>query len=110
MPGKLLTTGSTVQCPHGGIALLLTSNAKALCADGPVLLESDVHVVMGCPFTVGTVYTPCLRIEWHAPGAKSNAGGAKPLVESSVGVCYGPTDAPQGVAVIAATQQGVSSL
>jgi hypothetical protein len=110
MPGKLLTVGTAVQCPHGGSAILTTSNTRVLGRDGPVLLESDVHLVVGCPFTIGTKYSPCMRIEWQAPAMPSSANNAKPLVETSVGVCYGAEGAPQGTAIVAATQQEASSL
>jgi hypothetical protein len=110
MPGKLLTVGATVLCPHGGRAILTTSNTRVLGPDGPVLLESDVHIVVGCPFTVGTKYSPCVRIEWQAPAMQSNANDVKPLVETSVGICYGAEGAPQGTAIVAATQQEASSL
>src|SRR5207247_11113749 len=102
MPGNLLTTGTTVQCPHGGSTLLITSNTSVLGPDGLVLLQSDVHVVVGCPFTVGTVYSPCVRIEWQAPATATSANGVSPLVETSVGICYGATGAPQGTALATA--------
>ena len=110
MPGKLLTTGSTVQCPHGGQALLLTSQTAVIGRGGPVLVASDVHVVMGCPFTIGPKYSPCVRIEWKAPATTASVGPQKPLVETSIGICYGAEGAPQGVAIVVANQQEVSAL
>ena len=109
MPGDLLTTGSTVQCPHGGSVTLTTSNTSVMGSDGPVLLESDIHLVSGCSFTIGPNPSPCLRIEWKAPGEETSVGGAKPLVESSVGICYGPSGAPQGTAMVGSTQKDASS-
>lgn len=109
MPGKLLTVGATVQCPHGGRALLTTSNTRVLGPDGPILLESDIHQVINCPFTVGTKYSPCVRIEWQAPGMQTNANNVKPLVESSVGMCYGAEGVAQGTAIVASTQQQAES-
>src|SRR5262249_32063252 len=84
MPGNLLTVASTVLCPHGGRALLLTSNTRVLGRDGLVLLESDIHTVVGCPFTVGSKYSPCVRIEWSAPANESSSGEIHPVVETSV--------------------------
>jgi hypothetical protein len=109
MPGDLLTTGSTVQCPHGGSALLTTANTAVLGSDGGVLLESDIHVVTGCSFTVGTVYSPCVRIEWEAPAESTSVNGEGPLVASSVGLCYSAEDAPQGTALVGSTQEDASS-
>jgi hypothetical protein len=110
MPGKLLTVGATVQCTHGGSALLLTTNTTVLCSDGPLLLESDVEVVVGCPFTIGPKYSPCVRIEWKAPATATDLAGGKPLTETSIGICYGAEGAPQGVAIVTAGQQKAESL
>jgi len=107
MPGNNLTTASTVMCPHGGQAILMTSNAKVTAGGPQVLLESDVHVVAGCPFTVGTKYQPCVKIEWSAGAAKVSVGGIAPLVQSSIGQCKSAEGVVQGVAVIVNTQAQV---
>jgi hypothetical protein len=105
MPGYLLTTASTIQCPHGGQATLFTSNARVMADGAPVLLVSDVHPVTGCAFTLpGPKPSPCIRIEWASPAGKSDIGGTAPLVKSSVGKCLSAEGAPQGVAIIANTQ------
>lgn len=105
MPGYLLTTASTIQCPHGGKATLFTSNARVMADGAPVLLSSDVHPVVGCAFTLpGPKPSPCVRIEWAAPAGSSDVGGTAPLVKTSVGKCISPEGAPQGVAIIANTQ------
>jgi hypothetical protein len=89
---------------------LLTANRSVLGPDGPTLLQTDVHVVMGCPFTIGTKYSPCVRVEWQAPAMSSSANGVAPLVQSSVGICYGAEGAPQGIALVNSTQhEGAST-
>jgi hypothetical protein len=100
----LLTTASQVTCPHGGQALLATSNTRVSAAGAPVLLESDVHVVMGCPFTIGPKYSPCVRIEWSAGTSMSDSGATRFLNQSSIGKCLGAEGGPQGVALVVATQ------
>ena len=58
---------------------------------GKVLLESDIHTVAGCPFTIGNKPSPCLRIEWKAGAPpRSSATRLVLLVESSMGLCYSP--------------------
>jgi hypothetical protein len=109
MPGRVLTTGSQVKCPHGGSAILTTANAKVRAASGYVLLQSDVHPVAGCAFTIGTKPSPCIRIEWSAGAAQVSVGGQPPLVESSIGTCYSPESAPQGVALIVSAEPKVSA-
>lgn len=109
MPGKLLTTTSTLMCPHGGQAVLVTPNTRVSALGARVLLESDVHVVTGCPFTVGTTYMPCVRIEWSSGAARAELDGTAPLVETSIGQCLNAQGGSQGVAVIVNTQQKASA-
>lgn len=105
MPGGILTTASTVMCPHGGTAVLTTSNARLTASNMPALLQTDVHAVAGCPFQipvgVGTKPSPCIRIQWQGATTRLTAGGAGVLVQSSVGICYSPEGAPQGTAIVA---------
>ena len=102
MPGGVLTTASTVLCPHGGTAILTTANTRLTVGGMPALLQSDVHSVAGCPFQIpvgaGTKPSPCIRIEWQTGTTKVTPGV---LVQSSVGVCYSPEGAPQGTAIVA---------
>jgi hypothetical protein len=101
---SLLTTSSQVMCPHGGQATLMTSNTQVTADGSPVLLETDKHVVAGCAFTIGTKYSPCVRIEWSAGTTMSSTNGTAFLTQSSVGRCLSGEGAPQGVAVIVQTQ------
>jgi hypothetical protein len=84
--------------------MLFTSNTSVLAGGSPVLLESDVHPIVGCPFTVGPKYSPCIRIEWSAGTGSGKVDGTPSLVMSSVGKCINAESAPQGVAMKAATQ------
>jgi hypothetical protein len=107
--GDVLTTASTVMCMHGGQATLTTSNSKVLAQGAPVLLETDVHPVVGCPFTVGPKYSPCVRIEWSSGSQQMSVGGTAVLTRSSVGKCYGAEGAEQGVATVVNTQPKASA-
>lgn len=109
MPGNNLTVASQVQCLHGGVAVLVTSDTRVLADGGPILLETDVHPVVGCPFTVGPKYSPCVRIEWAAGASSVTVGGVPVLVQTSIGKCIGIEGAPQGLAIVASTQAKVSS-
>jgi hypothetical protein len=104
MPGNYLTTASQIMCPHGGQAVLLTANAQVTAVGAQLLLETDVHPVVGCPFTIGLKYSPCIRIEWSAAATKTTVNGTAPLVQSSIGKCINAEGAPQGVAIIVSTQ------
>jgi hypothetical protein len=109
MSGKLLTTSTTLMCPHGGQAVLATPNTRVSADGSRVLLESDVHVVTGCPFTVGTTYMPCVRIEWKGGAGRTKVDGTAPLLKTSIGQCLNAQGGSQGVAVIVNTQQKASS-
>lgn len=100
MPGPLLTTAATVMCTHGGQATLTTANQKVK-AGAAVLLETDVHSVAGCPFTLpNATPMPCIRIEWSAGATAVKVNGVAPLLQSSVGRCINGLNAPQGVAIV----------
>jgi hypothetical protein len=109
MPGKNLTTASQIMCPHGGRATLLTTNTKVFADNALVLLESDVHPVVGCPFTVGPKYSPCVRIEWSAGSTKVTVNSTATLVKTSIGKCMNAEGAPQGIATIVNTQTQVEA-
>lgn len=108
MSGAVLTMESRIQCPHGGQALLLTSDERVM-AQSPALVETDIHTVVGCPFVSGTVYMPCVTIEWSAGATRVQAMGAAVLTRTSIGKCLNASSAPQGLAIIVSTQQAVSA-
>lgn len=108
MPGQILTTSSTITCTHGGQAILFSANSKVLVDGTPALLETDIHPVAGCPFTIGPKYSPCIRIEWTAGASKLTINETKVLVQSSIGKCISAEGAPQGIALIINTQMKVS--
>jgi hypothetical protein len=102
--GNLLTTASTIQCTHGGQAILTTANTHVTAGGAPVLVQTDIHPVVGCPFTVGPKYSPCVRIEWSGGSPKVTIDGTPALVQLSIGRCIGAEGAPQGVAIVVQTQ------
>jgi hypothetical protein len=105
MPGYILTTSSTVMCMHGGTATLTTSNTKMKVEGSPALLESDIHTVAGCIFTLpGPKPSPCIRIEWTMGASMCKCDGTKVLIQSSIGKCISAEGAMQGLAIIAQTQ------
>jgi hypothetical protein len=109
MSGNVLTTASTITCPHGGRAVLATTNTKAVAGGAPALLKSDIHPVMGCPFTVGTKYSPCAKIKWSAEANRATVNKTGVLVKNSIGKCFNAEGALQGTAAIVNTQIKVSA-
>jgi len=113
MPGNILTISSTVLCMHGGSAILTTANTKVKVDNAPALLETDVHSVAGCPFQIpigaGTKPSPCIRIQWSGGSTQMQVNGAGVLVRSSIGQCFSPEGAMQGIASIVNTQMKTSA-
>jgi hypothetical protein len=99
----ILTTTSTVMCPHGGQALLITSNTQAMVDGAPMLLQTDVHPIIGCPFTP-VAYSPCVSIRWLT-GATQTSIGVPVLLQNSVGLCLNAAQVPQGTAIVVQVQQ-----
>ena len=105
MPGHILTTASLITCTHGGMVSLTTSNVKAKIDGAPALLETDIHTVSGCPFTVpGPKPQPCVRVEWSAGAMTCKVDGTPVLIRTSIGKCFSAENVLQGVALILSTQ------
>src|SRR6185295_7365150 len=105
MPGYVVTTSSTVMCTHGGQATLTTANTQVKIDGAAALLESDIHSVAGCAFTVPPGKPqPCIRIEWSGGATMCKANGTAVLTQSSIGKCISAEGATQGIAIIAMAQ------
>lgn len=104
MPGAMLTTASSLMCPHGGTVSMITSNTRAK-AGAALVTADDTFLVGGCPFTLpsGTP-SPCVKVKWMVAEVRVKVGGAKALDVSSVGLCQSAAEAPQGPVVVSSTQ------
>ena len=100
----ILTTTSTVMCPHGGMAQLLTTNTEALIDGAPALLQTDLHAVVGCPFTP-VAYSPCVLIRWVTAATQTSVRSVPVLLQTSVGLCLNAAQVPQGTAIVVQVQQ-----
>lgn len=100
----MLTMASTVMCPHGGMAQLITTNSEALIEGSPALLMTDVHPIVGCPFTP-VVYSPCVLIRWVTAATQTSVHDVPILLQTSVGVCLNAAQIPQGIAIVVQVQQ-----
>jgi hypothetical protein len=101
----ILTTASTVLCPHGGSVTLLTSNAIALIEGAPALLVTDQHTVSGCPFVVGVKPQPCVLVRWTVGAAQTRVNQTPVLLQNSVGICFSAEQIPQGPPNVVSVQQ-----
>ncbi len=104
---QLITTQSTLQCPHGGTVSIASANTKVKAAGAPLALASDTFTISGCPFQIpvgtGSVPHPCVRVQWVVPNIKTKAGNAT-LSTNSKGICLAADQAPQGEVLFVNTQ------
>jgi len=100
----ILTSSSTVMCPHGGQAQLPTSNTEALIDGAPALLQTDVHPILGCAFVL-VKPSPCTSIRWVSASTQVKVRGVPVLLQNSVGLCLSAEQVPQGIAIVAQVQQ-----
>ena len=105
----LLTTSSTMMCPHGGSVMPIPGQTQAT-ADSPVLRMSDTCTIAGCVFAPGGVPSPCVTVQWVVGATQVQAGGDFVLNESSVGLCLAATQAPQGTVLIVTTQPSAEGI
>ena len=100
----LLTSTATVICPHGGQALLVPSQTEAVVRGAPVLLQTERHPIVGCPFAPGGVPSPCVSIQWVTAALQARVQQIPVLLQTSVGLCLNVAQAPQGTAIVVQTQ------
>lgn len=104
----LLNTSSQLQCPHGGMVQITSTNAKVKGGGAFLVRSSDTFVVSGCPFVVAGNPHPCVTLQWLTTGMKSKADGANVLTKDSSALCKAADQAPQGNVLINSTQTKVS--
>ena len=105
----ILTTTSTVMCPHGGQAVLFSSQPDALIAGAPALVMSDLHPIVGCAFAP-VAPLPCLTIQWLTGSLQAQVRGVPMLLQNSVGLCLNAAQVPQGTAIVVQAQQTAQAL
>ena len=104
----LLNTSSQLQCPHGGMVQITSSNTKAKGGGAFLVRSTDTFVVSGCPFFVGPVASPCVTLQWITTGMKVKADSGQVLTRDNSALCKAATQAPQGTVIINNTQTKVS--
>jgi hypothetical protein len=104
----LLNASSLMMCPHGGQVQAITTNVRAKAGGDFALRASDTFLVVGCPFTLGLLYHPCVQVQWVQPAARSKAVDDFTLTEASVGLCVAADQAVQGTVLILLAQPRVA--
>ncbi len=111
MAGHSLTTTASLQCPHGGVAQVLSTNTRARAGGAPLASAGDSFVITGCPYLIpGTsVPSPCVQVRWLIPDNRVKVNGSQTLSRSSTGLCLSAAGAPQGPVIVINTQTRVQS-
>jgi hypothetical protein len=108
--GNSLITSATLQCPHGGVVQIVSSNTRVKATSTPMATSADTFIVAGCPFQLaGPVPSPCLSVKWIVTDMRVKVGGPLALSTASQGLCLNAAQLPQGPVTIASTQAKVKS-
>ena len=83
MPGFLVHVGATIICPHAGQAQATVPNPRVRVGGQPVVTQTAPHMVAGCTFAPGGVYTPCTTANWITGALRVRAGGQPVLLQDS---------------------------
>jgi len=102
MAGNSVTIASTLQCPHGGKVIIVSTNTRVR-AGTPMATALDVFTIVGC--LAGT----CVTVQWLVGDMRVRVNGVPTLSRSSLGLCLNGLQIPQGPVVIVNTQLRVKS-
>lgn len=98
MPGFLLHLGSTVMCAHGGQAQPTVPNPRVRVGGQPIVTQTTIYAIAGCPFTVPSGPMPCVTAQWVSGATRVRAGGQPVLLQDSQAVCT-PNGTPLTIVV-----------
>jgi hypothetical protein len=108
--GAILTKSATMMCLHGGTITATVAGAKRATACDPILTESDLFLISGCPFMTGPNPHPCMTVEWIAPATKVKASQSAILTTDSQGLCKAADQTPQGAPLLTPAQTKAMAL
>ena len=104
MAGQSLTTASSLQCPHGGTVITVSTNLRARADGASMATAADIFIIAGCPIS-----SPCLTVRWLVTDVRVKVNGIPTLSRSSLGLCLNALQIPQGPVVVLNTQTRVQS-
>ncbi len=107
----VLTQAASIVCAHGVPAVPVPSQVRVLSSGQPLLVQTDITTVGGCPFTLpGPTPSPCVQVRWLSAAVRVRANGVPVLLQSSSSLCLAATQAPQGPATVPAASPRVMAL
>ncbi|WP_137113310.1 hypothetical protein [Mesorhizobium sp. GR13] len=110
MGSPILTTASTILCPHGGRVVPTSPDGRALAMGQPTLAATGSFVVTGCPHAAPDGRPdPCATVHWVSSGSRVRAGGLPILTQISQGVATSARGTAAGTVMIAETQSRIAA-
>jgi hypothetical protein len=107
MPAPIVHVGAVTLCPHGGGVTEVPSAPRVLLSGMPAATMADQYLVAGCAFNVAGAPHPCVRVQWLVPAVRVTTGLMPLILQTSVGLCLAPDQAPQGPPIVSSTQPRV---
>lgn len=108
MPGPVLHTGTSAQCPHGAPLNIVAASPRVTASGMNVAVLTDQGLIAGCPFTLpnGTPQ-PCTTTKWLVASVRVVANGQPVLMNPLTALCISATQVPQGPPIITGSQTRV---
>lgn len=107
MPGPVLHTGATGNCPHGGPLQITASSPRVQVGGANAAVLSDAGLVSGCTFAVGQKLQPCTTTKWIAGATRVTASGQALLINPPTALCLSADQIPAGPPSITSSQTRV---
>jgi hypothetical protein len=104
----LLTTATTMKCPHQGTVMVTCENTRVTFDGDFALRDTDTFTIVDCKFKTPVGPHPCLSVTWSSPAEQSTVLGDATLTEGSVGYCIAADQAVQGTVEISGVQDRVA--
>lgn len=105
MADPVLTSGSILRCPHGGIVTIVATNGRVALAGTLLATITSSAVVSGCP----NAPDPCLMLVWPQGNRRVLVGGVPVATQHNGALAMTAGRAAAGPAIVAATQQRVAA-
>jgi hypothetical protein len=108
MPGFVFHVGAMAACPHGGQVSEITTNVRVRVNGQFAVTSADQFPIAGCALSSALPPSPCVLVKWVVPALRVSVNGQKVVLQSSVGACVNPAQAPQGPPLVITTQTRVT--
>jgi len=100
MPGFLLQLGASVQCAHAGQALPAMANPRVTINGQPVITQTAIFNIAGCPFSTAAGPMPCITAQYYTAATRVFADGQPVLLIDSQATCV-----PNGTPLLVTASQ-----